>query len=722
MARQHEVDEESLRAAAVSSSREVGGAEQAQVVPEMLPGSAAADLQMRTGLMLSAQQGAGNQAVQQRMGAEGGELGPDLSSKLQAGRSGGQPIEAAARADLESGMETDLESVRIHTDSTADSLSRQLSAKAFTSGSDIFFRSGAYDPESGAGRDLLGHEVAHVVQQGGRAASGPLTVAPAHSEHETHADTASGHVGHGRKAAAGPALSGALIARKTDADELDEAGDKAAKEDTLSKAASNVTNVGDLNAAVAAKARVEEGSAWLETGRQNTMAGAEVTPAHEAANAGVIQKLDFYIGFAGEETRTGVDFIDRYRKAHADFARLDAMAVQYEQMTGQSASKSTDLLSAETGATSGADAAAKFGGLRGLPGDVTAGVTAARGALTATENTMRPVKNDIGTASAQARIGFQEVITATEDVNKAAADNKVKEKTEEVAKVKADIAALQGWISKGIDVGLAVGTAGVTSGAAAFGAVPASQGTGAAASAAVSAGSDAAVMKGKDLAFDKAKEVGKDAATGFSEFVATKTYEQELRRADAGLAIAANLSAGLAAEIGGNRIRTAIEKWKVNLQILRDKSAEFDALQATMEQQIRAVGEAMEAAGMGKQEGARFTVIAEFRSAATSFVNDADVTLKLGAQYREAMQEASARRGKAAYTKEDTSPVWYDTYKGYDGRYRLRMNYLNLGIRQAAGEGGSIETADFMLKELEAYRNNAERYRSDMAKAMGGTA
>jgi hypothetical protein len=103
-------------------------------------------------------------------------------------------------------------------------------------------------------------------------------------------------------------------------------------------------------------------------------------------------------------------------------------------------------------------------------------------------------------------------------------------------------------------------------------------------------------------------------------------------------------------------------------------------------------------------------------------VNEADVSLTLGRQHREAVDEAGKRRGAAAYTDDDASRVWYDAYKGYDGRFRLRMNYLNLGVRIAAGEGGSIETVDFMLKELQAYRDNAERYRSDMAKAMGGTA
>jgi hypothetical protein len=51
-------------------------------------------------------------------------------------------------------------------------LNQQLSAKAFTTGQDIFFRQGAYDPGSGNGRELIAHELTHVVQQSTGAVSG----------------------------------------------------------------------------------------------------------------------------------------------------------------------------------------------------------------------------------------------------------------------------------------------------------------------------------------------------------------------------------------------------------------------------------------------------------------------------------------------------------------------------------------------------------------------
>jgi hypothetical protein len=53
----------------------------------------------------------------------------------------------------------------VHTDARSDALNRALEARAFTTGQDIFFRSGEYDPGSAAGQALLAHELAHVVQQ-----------------------------------------------------------------------------------------------------------------------------------------------------------------------------------------------------------------------------------------------------------------------------------------------------------------------------------------------------------------------------------------------------------------------------------------------------------------------------------------------------------------------------------------------------------------------------
>ena len=63
----------------------------------------------------------------------------------------------------------DFSGVKVHTDATSDELNQAIQAKAFTTGEDIFFRSGAYEPSSWGGQELLAHELTHVVQQNGGA-------------------------------------------------------------------------------------------------------------------------------------------------------------------------------------------------------------------------------------------------------------------------------------------------------------------------------------------------------------------------------------------------------------------------------------------------------------------------------------------------------------------------------------------------------------------------
>lgn len=94
-------------------------------------------------------------------------ISPQIESSINQAKGGGQPLSEQTRSQMEQGLGTDLSGVRVHTDGRADSLNHSLQAKAFTTGSDLFFRRGAYDPGSSSGQQLLAHELTHVVQQGG---------------------------------------------------------------------------------------------------------------------------------------------------------------------------------------------------------------------------------------------------------------------------------------------------------------------------------------------------------------------------------------------------------------------------------------------------------------------------------------------------------------------------------------------------------------------------
>src|SRR5262245_37912138 len=86
-------------------------------------------------------------------------------------RGPGEPLAPSSRADMEPRFQFDFGKVRVHSDSKAADSARAVGARAYTVGNNIVFGGGSYAPESPAGRELLAHELAHVVQQSGSAPS-----------------------------------------------------------------------------------------------------------------------------------------------------------------------------------------------------------------------------------------------------------------------------------------------------------------------------------------------------------------------------------------------------------------------------------------------------------------------------------------------------------------------------------------------------------------------
>jgi hypothetical protein len=123
-----------------------------------------------------------------RKGHGEGDVTPEVEADIQRERGGGQALDSAARAQMEPAMGADFSGVRVHTGGQADTLNRNLSARAFTTGQDIFFKQGEYSPGSSSGRELLAHELTHVVQQGGDRVRRKLTVGAAGDPYEREAD------------------------------------------------------------------------------------------------------------------------------------------------------------------------------------------------------------------------------------------------------------------------------------------------------------------------------------------------------------------------------------------------------------------------------------------------------------------------------------------------------------------------------------------------------
>jgi Domain of unknown function (DUF4157) len=125
----------------------------------------------------------------------GGLVHPDVEAAIAVASGGGGRLSGAV-ADQIGGVYGDsLGDVRVHYDDHAAALSRAVSARAFTVGSDIFFGAGEYKPDSTGGRELLAHELAHVVQQRGGATNGPLTVSQPGDALEREAEAAARNLG-----------------------------------------------------------------------------------------------------------------------------------------------------------------------------------------------------------------------------------------------------------------------------------------------------------------------------------------------------------------------------------------------------------------------------------------------------------------------------------------------------------------------------------------------
>lgn len=95
----------------------------------------------------------------------GATVSEDFERKVQSVRTGGMPLPESLRSYFEPRFGRDFSDVRVHTGPRADEVARSINAEAFTLGRDIVFSDGSYRPNTNEGKELLAHELTHVVQQ-----------------------------------------------------------------------------------------------------------------------------------------------------------------------------------------------------------------------------------------------------------------------------------------------------------------------------------------------------------------------------------------------------------------------------------------------------------------------------------------------------------------------------------------------------------------------------
>ena len=121
----------------------------------------------------------------------------------------GHPLDAGTQAHLSAQLGHSFANVRVHDGSEAAAAASSVGALAYTVGSSMVFGRGQYQPGTAAGRRLIAHEAAHVVQQrSGRVASvSAPTVGAADSLLEREADRVADAVVAGRPLSRGGAAT-----------------------------------------------------------------------------------------------------------------------------------------------------------------------------------------------------------------------------------------------------------------------------------------------------------------------------------------------------------------------------------------------------------------------------------------------------------------------------------------------------------------------------------
>lgn len=107
-------------------------------------------------------------------------LAPHTADQLKMSKGQGQALDPNIQQKAEQFFGSDFSVVRIHTDARAQEMNKQLRARAFAHGRDIYFNAGQYQPDQPKGQQLLIHELTHTIQQGAvkaKAAAEPATTA-----------------------------------------------------------------------------------------------------------------------------------------------------------------------------------------------------------------------------------------------------------------------------------------------------------------------------------------------------------------------------------------------------------------------------------------------------------------------------------------------------------------------------------------------------------------
>ena len=251
--------------------------------------------------------------------------------------SGGDHLAPSVRSDMESRFRRDFSEVRVHTGEGAAEAARALNARAYTVGRDVVFGHGEYAPQTGQGRTLLAHELAHVVQQRpgdaglGRSGNGEASF-------ENEADRVAAGVLEGATVGSGvspPTLaSSPAVMRQTAPPKAPPTAPPKPQPAKL-----NVIDHGaSADAAKVAKERMTEVLGNLQTGPADQLAGTEVE-LHIIPKDKKLTDLPEYSALKGTKTFDGRSYDELRGAGGQKFGSKIRYAIAEEQLVPALAKK-----------------------------------------------------------------------------------------------------------------------------------------------------------------------------------------------------------------------------------------------------------------------------------------------------------------------------------------------------------------------------------------------
>ncbi len=250
-----------------------------------------------------------------------------------ASSSSGSPLPETIMRKFEGSLGADLSSVRVHTGEVSVAANDAVGARAYTTGQDIHFGTGQYNPTSGAGEHLLAHEVAHTVQQAGGVQRMQFKLAVSmpddHLEHE--ADRAADAMIAGAPA---QVSSGAGVARKIFRDDAPDIGTLQGAGDEAATNAAKAPLQVDQVSVTADKSKVHELIADIDKHTPVIQAAEKERPEMEHAYAPLATNTATKTSLSIFNDKLDVSAVDttafavQYRTTYTDYQRLTGEATE----------------------------------------------------------------------------------------------------------------------------------------------------------------------------------------------------------------------------------------------------------------------------------------------------------------------------------------------------------------------------------------------------------